>query len=356
MIIILKGADFSSSNIGVLNSYLISQTITGATTNNNATTIAKDAQYVAEIKLKSDYTFPSFDNMVITMGGESIIGTTNTNGTQRVEKVDDTLKINIDKVTGNLVIKVIAISTIAPATYYITRNISGMSSDSNVTSVEAGSVYTETFAISEDMALGVNQYPSGLEVDLNVTMGGVALQPNVGEFSAEIIYEEVGASTYEAGGNIPGDTSTTKYATGFMITINGVTGDIVVNATALVPLVANKNSKAVFHYEREGQDIDVGGLAVGDKIIYTNVSSKKVYGWKIPENARVSITYKTMAVAMGKAVVLLDTNDKVLEFKNTTSPGVGISSQTYTFSTYNAITYLEIPSNLFASAQYTIEP
>ena len=338
MIIILKGADFSSSNIGVLNNYLINKIITGATINNEATSVIRDSSYSAEIQLKSDYAFPPLNSMILTMGGQTLAGTYNTNGSARIVVEEDKIKINIDKVTGNIEIKVEAVSTIAPETYYITRTLSGLSSDSSIESVEAGSVYTETLLISDEMSRGYAG-PSGVEVDFIVTMGETQLVPNTGEFSAEIVYET---------------RNEQQFAKGFMITINDVTGNISIKADAFVPFDSSTPKTMVNNYSMDNKEITVS-QTVGAKVNYNTLNtSKTVYGFYIPENAIISVVYyQTLSESMG--VVLLDENNNVLEYFSTSSKDGTTKSRTHTFTkTYPYQTKLEITNHVFISGRYTI--
>lgn len=91
MIITLKGADFSQSNIGTLSTYSIRFDSNGITNTN--TSVDREASYTATITFKENYELNGA--ITVTMGGADITSTA-VNG----------VNITITKVTGNVVIKV----------------------------------------------------------------------------------------------------------------------------------------------------------------------------------------------------------------------------------------------------------
>jgi len=93
MIITLKGADFSQSNIGTLSTYSIRFDSNGITNTNTSVDRETNTGYTATITFKENYELDGA--ITVTMGGVDITST-----------VVSGLNINITKVTGNVVIKV----------------------------------------------------------------------------------------------------------------------------------------------------------------------------------------------------------------------------------------------------------
>lgn len=100
MIIYLKGANFSSNNIGPLNTWLIQQSIgSGASSSNTAKTVTKDEQYSTTITIADGYVLGA-TGITVTMGGNDITSTAVSG-----------LTISIASVTGNVVIRVPTVNT-----------------------------------------------------------------------------------------------------------------------------------------------------------------------------------------------------------------------------------------------------
>lgn len=95
MIITIKGADFSNSNVGTLDTYFISRNIDSGVTHNIPTSVSKNASANWQIVLSSGYEYVSYS---FTMGGEEIIPTVSEDG--------KTLTIVIPEVTANVYINV----------------------------------------------------------------------------------------------------------------------------------------------------------------------------------------------------------------------------------------------------------
>ena len=68
MIITLKGADFSNNNIGTLDMWTITSSLTGVTSSNKATAIDKGTSYTTTFTIKDGYTID--ENSVFTVNGE----------------------------------------------------------------------------------------------------------------------------------------------------------------------------------------------------------------------------------------------------------------------------------------------
>lgn len=333
MIITLKGANFASSNIGTLDSWLISKSLTGVTIDNAATSVKKGEAYKAVITLKENYTFP--DTITVTMAGTDITST-------YVTKTATNITINIPSVTGNIVIKINATSNVVGVTYSITRTLTALTAGSNVNTITSGDTYEETFSIPKDMYDGWAG-ASGVEVDLTVKMGGSTLAPNTGAYTAELVYQQV---------------SGVERATGFKVTVPNVSGNIAITATSYVPFNESIANTKVYHYTEKDKSIDIDGVSIGDVLIYANVSGAKVHGWKIPAGAKLTVTYKnTKAILSSEAMVLLHiTSNNVLDYKSTFIDAAGVgSTSTFTFTNvYNDEVLLEANEGVIVSGRYTV--
>lgn len=89
MIITIKGADFSSANIGTLSTYIISKSIGSGATFEIPNFVDKNSSATWTITLNEGYTFGTYS---VTMGGEVITPTV----------VDNVMTISIAEVTGNV--------------------------------------------------------------------------------------------------------------------------------------------------------------------------------------------------------------------------------------------------------------
>ena len=101
MIITLKGADFSNSNVGTLNTWLINKSLKGVTTTSTVTSVDKDGSYTATFKVTDGYELYS---EYVTMGGVDITE-------QLIWSSDTEATLTIEKVTGNVYINIVANST-----------------------------------------------------------------------------------------------------------------------------------------------------------------------------------------------------------------------------------------------------
>ena len=96
MIITLKGADFSASNIGTLSSWRITRSLGTGATYDGVTSVDKGAAFSATVTIAEGYELGA-TGVAVTMGGE-IISAATVNG--------NVITISIAEVTGNVVIKV----------------------------------------------------------------------------------------------------------------------------------------------------------------------------------------------------------------------------------------------------------
>ena len=97
MIITIKGADFSSANIGTLSTYIISKSIGSGASFDIPSFVDKNSSVNWVITLNEGYTFGTYS---VTMGGEVITPSV----------VDNVMTISIAEVTGNVRIVVATIN------------------------------------------------------------------------------------------------------------------------------------------------------------------------------------------------------------------------------------------------------
>lgn len=96
MIITLKGADFSASNIGTLSSWRITRSLGTGASYEGVTSVDKDASFTATVTIAEGYELGTA-GVTVTMSGNAISAAT-VNG--------NVITISIAEVTGNIVIKV----------------------------------------------------------------------------------------------------------------------------------------------------------------------------------------------------------------------------------------------------------
>lgn len=100
MIITLKGADFSASNIGTLSSWRITRSLGVGATYDGPTSVNKGASFSATVTIAEGYELGAA-GVTVTMGGIDISAVTIN---------ENIITINIPEVTGNVVIKVPTVS------------------------------------------------------------------------------------------------------------------------------------------------------------------------------------------------------------------------------------------------------
>ena len=158
--------------------YTVTNSLTNVANNNGASSVAENAAYTATLTADSGYIL---DSVTVTMGGVDITSTAYNNGV-----------VSISAVTGNVVITATATVSETPVvTYTITANLTNVTSDNSATSVQEGNGYTATLTVADGYTLG----------SVVVTMGGT-------------------------------DVTADAYADG-VITIESVTGDVVITAEAV---------------------------------------------------------------------------------------------------------------------------
>lgn len=102
MIITLKGADFSASNIGTLSSWRISRSLGAGATYEGVTSVDKGAAFSATVIIAEGYELGTA-GVTVTMGGTVLSGAHSISG--------NVITITIAEVTGNVLIKVPTINT-----------------------------------------------------------------------------------------------------------------------------------------------------------------------------------------------------------------------------------------------------
>ena len=97
MILILKGADFSASNIGTLSTWRIIRSLGAGATYEGVTSIDKGAAFTATVTIAEGYEL-SAEGVTVTMGNETL--------TEQVTISGNIITISITEVTGNVLIRV----------------------------------------------------------------------------------------------------------------------------------------------------------------------------------------------------------------------------------------------------------
>lgn len=97
MIIVLKNADFSASNIGTLSTWRITRSLGAGTTYNGPISVDKEGTLTATVVIAEGYELGAA-GVTVTMGNEILSDVVNIQG--------NTIYISIPVVTGNVVIKV----------------------------------------------------------------------------------------------------------------------------------------------------------------------------------------------------------------------------------------------------------
>lgn len=102
MIITLKNANFSNSNIGTLSAWRITRSLGTGATYEGVTSVDKGASFSATVTIAEGYELGSA-GVVVTMGGVALSSGVTVSG--------NTITIAITSVTGNVLIKVPTVST-----------------------------------------------------------------------------------------------------------------------------------------------------------------------------------------------------------------------------------------------------
>lgn len=109
MIITLTGANFSSNNIGTLNTWRIVRNLLGVTTSSNISSVEKGTSYSATFTIQTGYEYLAGGYSVI-MGGTDVTSTvltwndTNTIATIAIDEVIGNVQINITAQLSDIII------------------------------------------------------------------------------------------------------------------------------------------------------------------------------------------------------------------------------------------------------------
>ena len=157
--------------------YTVTNNLTNCTTNNNANSISANSSYSATITANDNYTLNS---ITVTMGETNITSSAVSGNT-----------ISISSVTGDIVITASATEIVEEVTTYtITNNLTNCITNNTNLSIEEGSSYSSTISANSGYTLG----------SITVTMGG--------------------------------NNITSSAVSGSRISINSVTGNVVITASA----------------------------------------------------------------------------------------------------------------------------
>ena len=158
--------------------YSITKNLTNCSLSNSANSIVSGSSYESNVSINSGYVLSSIS---ITMGGVNITSSAYSNGS-----------ITINSVTGDIVITIVANAETTTKTYTITNNLTNCSNSNSYINIDEGGAYNAVISAN-----------SGYELQtVTVTMGG-------------------------------NDVTSTAYSNG-NITIDSVTGNIVITATAVL--------------------------------------------------------------------------------------------------------------------------
>ena len=131
--------------------YTITNTLTQCLTNNNNATVTKDSRYTATLTANSGYRIKT---ITVTMGGTDITSSAVSNDT-----------VTIAKVTGNVVITVVA----EIISYPITNTLTKCSTNNNAVKANHNSVYEAIITADDEYKMD----------SLTITMGGTNITSSV---------------------------------------------------------------------------------------------------------------------------------------------------------------------------------
>ena len=233
--------------------YTVTKNLTNATIDNVAETVAEKSSYAATLTAVEGYALSS---VTVIMGGVDITSTSYDAG-----------NVYIASVTGDIVITAVAVETAETVLYTITNNLVNVNTSNTAISAEDGTSYTATLTVAD-----------GYDLDsVTVTMGGA-------------------------------DVTADVYADG-VITIEAVTGDVVITATAV--------KQSEYNTAVEVVAVNLTGLNLyeddGETVIDSGIQSKRISSEAFDSDTEVEITlfmtstsYGTMRVQSYDAV-----NDKL---------------------------------------------
>ena len=185
----LGSTESGGGDTPTIKTYTITSNLTNCITSNISTKVDENSNYIATISPSDGYTLTGA-SISITMGGSDVTSTVYNNGV-----------INIEKVTGDVIITVSAIQIPQVVNYTITNKLTNCTSNNSNTSIEEKKSYTSTITAFNGYTL------TGATV--TITMGGT-------------------------------DVTSTVYNNG-VVTISKVTGNIVITVSAkIIEVTANE--------------------------------------------------------------------------------------------------------------------
>lgn len=355
MIITLKGADFSSSNIGTLSTWTISRVLGSGATYSGATYVNKDAAFNATVTIASGYELGTA-GVTVTMGGNAV--------TSGVTVSGSTISIAISKVTGNVVIKVPTVNTTTGGEEdgeEITPPAAGETvalSSANMVSQDTNNHLNSTQTIGNQLVLSnvgtrgiyVWDIPAYAKVTLKVKGGGnygMAICDADGVvleyFSNGSVAPDAGSTgTYTFGLQlIPTKlyVSATKFDSGSYTTY---TEDDLVGIELPIGMSQTTKGQYVATGQTVGSTVKLATLSSGSYSI-SNV---------IPANVAVKITCKETSTG-GYGMALCDTSGNVLEYLTHTATAA--TNNEYTFKAQDIETKLYVSVNKFVKAVYIFQ-
>ena len=312
MILYVKGADFSSANIGTLGTFAVRKAIGVGATYDIPNSVTKNASVTWTITLADGYTFGNYS---LTMGATTITPTVNGN----------VMTISISKVTGNININVVTVNNNVEL---YTFTIKPTPSDATVKLTGAG-------YIQEGNSISV---PSGTNVSWTVSANGYISQ------SGEQIVTSTTSKTITlvAQSVVPDSTNVSFSNDDFEVGGIGADGVQLVTldsrwrqkaqksfntAVTLTPSVLNGTASStklrVFTYDEKGSklsdsDWKAEPIEIGANVLF-KLTMQKHDGTAVAGKESITITVPAGATKL---------------YLNTT-----IESKDYAYFTYNGVTH-----------------
>lgn len=306
MIITLKGADFSASNIGTLSTWRITRSLGTGATYEGVTSVDKGASFTATVTIAEGYELGA-TGVTVTMGG-NVISAATVNG--------NVITITIAEVTGNVVIKVPTVNLSTgeeeePEVPDIPTpdepDVGGDGSVYTLTSADIGSggwgLYdkmesTTRISVKEMIELPANStitwdIPSSLTMTITILKAdGTATSLN------NAIYRQLwvtGSGTYTVKENAKMHLIWAKADTNATISVSDWGGNYTIDTTD----ATNTAPKPLITYTLTANDIESGGWSWYDKLDNTKrlrtkelipVSAGTVITVDIPSTLKLCIT------------------------------------------------------------------
>lgn len=239
-------------------SYSITNNLTHCTTSNTAKTINANSKYSTTITVEAGFTLNS---ITVTMGGKDITSSAVNNNV-----------ITISSVTGDVVITAKAIEIVAPTVYSITNNLTNCNTSNSTTSVTKGGSFSTIITPRDGYKINTITVTMGGTNITNTALNGNSI--NISNVTGDIVITanatQIAPSTYTITNNLTNCTNsndaksvsakksysaTINVDTGYVlstltvtmggeditndvvnqnvITINSVTGNVIITAQAI---------------------------------------------------------------------------------------------------------------------------